>query len=230
VYGGEPVWNASGYYEIDSSELRGPFNPGFGVSRPAGFRYHKKDANGYPLIPWVSTNGESGWLSYDSGTDTVNFNLRSISNDFNSPIKWITCIIESDELVYSGEDRKSRYFADYTSGNPTTVDIANENSFNYVAKHASDKNDVLYSVEDRLSKPNRLVSPYDTTENVSELDNDDWFTVARNEQDTSRGRFVAVGSDEVVALYDADKDTWQVVNYDAGMSGMSSIAFAVGAE
>jgi hypothetical protein len=230
VYGGEPVWNASGYYEIDSSELRGPFNPGFGVSRPAGFRYHKKDTNGYPLIPWISTNGEFGWLSYDSGTDTVSFNLRSITNDFNSPIKWITCIIGSDELVYSGEDRKSRYFADYTSGNPTTVDIANENSFNYVAKHASDKNDVLYSVEDRLSKPNRLVSPYDTTENVSELDNDDWFTVARNEQDTSRGRFVAVGSDEVVALYDADKDTWQVVNYDAGMSGMSSIAFAVGAE
>jgi hypothetical protein len=133
-------------------------------------------------------------------------------------------------MVYSGVNYTSKYFADYQTGNPTTVDIANENSFNYVAKHASDKNDVLYSVEDRLSKPNRLVSPYDTRENVSELDNDDWFTVARNEQDTSRGRFVAVGSDEVVALYDADKDTWQVIDLDAGMSGMSSIAFAVFAE
>jgi hypothetical protein len=232
VYGGEPVWNASGYYEIDSSELRGPFNPGFGVSRPAGFRYHKKDANGYPLIPWISTSGEFGWLSYDSGTDTVSFNLRSISNDENANLKWMTCIIGSDELVYSTTNRQSRYFADYTSGNPTTVDIAIVSSFNYLSKHASDKNDVLYSVEDRLTKPNRLVSPYDTRTSVSILENEeDWITVARNEQDSGRGRFVAIGNDnDTLALYDADKDTWQVIDLDVSMTSMSSIAFAVFAE
>jgi hypothetical protein len=88
----------------------------------------------------------------------------------------------------------------------------------------------VYSIDDHYDKPNRLVSPYDSKTNIGELDNDDWFNVARNEQDTSRGRFVAVGSDEVVALYDADKDTWQVIDYAVGMSGMSSIAFAVFAE
>jgi hypothetical protein len=232
VYGGEPVWNASGYYEIDSSELRGPFNPGFGISRPAAFRYHKKDVNGYPLIPWISTSGEFGWLSYDSGTDTVSFNLRSISNDENANLKWMTCMIGSDELVYSTTNRQSRYFTDYTSGNPTTVDIAIVSSFNYLSKHASDKNDVLYSVEDRLTKPNRLGSPYDTRGKVNELDNEeDWITVARNEQDSGRGRFVAIGNDnDTLALYDADKDTWQVIDLDVSMTSMSSIAFAVFAE
>jgi hypothetical protein len=232
LYGGEITWNASGYYEVDSSYWYGTFNlSGDNFNLIAAFAYHEKDVNGYPIIPWVSRyNGRVGYITYAPTTDTVNPNLRTESNIENNYYKKITTIISTNEMVYSGVNYTSKYFADYTSGNPTTVDIANENSFNYVAKHASDKNDVLYSVEDRLSKPNSLVSPYDTTENVSELDNDDWFTVARNEQDTSRGRFVAVGSDEVVALYDADKDTWQVIDYAAGMSGMSSIAFAVGAE
>jgi hypothetical protein len=133
-------------------------------------------------------------------------------------------------MFFTEEGYVQRYFADYESGAPTSVNIANPNSFNYTIKHASDKNGVLYTVEDRFDKPNRLESPYTTRENVSELDNDDWLTVARNEQDSGRGRFVAIGSDGVVALYDADKDTWQVIDLNAGMTSMSNTAFAVFAE
>jgi hypothetical protein len=232
LYGGEIVWNASGYYEVSSDYWYGTFNlSGDNFNLIAAFAYHKKDTNGYPIIPWVSRyNGGVGYITYSPTTDTVNPHQRTESNISNGYWKKMSTILSTNEMFFTEEGYVQRYFADYESGAPTSVNIANPNSFNYTIKHASDKNGVLYTVEDRFDKPNRLESPYTTRENVSELDNDDWLTVARNEQDSGRGRFVAIGSDGVVALYDADKDTWQVIDLNAGMTSMSNTAFAVFAE
>jgi hypothetical protein len=234
LYGGEIQWNAGGYYEVSSDYWYGTFNlGGDNFNLIAAFAYHKKDANGYPIIPWVSRYGDRvGYITYDPATDTVNPNLRTESNISNGYWKKISTVFPTNEMIFTAEGHVKRYFADYTSGAPTEVDIAHTMSYNYMAKHASDKNNVLYTVEDRFDKPNRLESPYDSRENIEELDNEDeWLTVARNEQESARGRFIAIGNDEgTMALYDAETDAWMVVDYDAGMTGMSNTAFAVFAE
>jgi hypothetical protein len=234
LYGGEIQW-AGGYYEVDSSYWYGNFDLGADqFNLIAAFAYHKKDANGYPIIPWISRYGNRvGYITYDPATDTVDPHMRTESDTSGGRYwKKISTVLSTNEMVFTGEGYMQKYFADYESGAPTNVSIAAPNIYNYTIKHAIDKNGVLYTVENTNSTPNRLEPPYDSRTEIDELDNEEqWLTVARNEQESARGRFIAIGNDEgTMALYDAETDTWMVVDYDAGMTGMSNTAFAVFAE
>ena len=166
-------------------------------------------------------------------------NKRTYTGCSSSSIsKLLSSVIGSYEAFFSAVGRISCYFSDYRSSDSESIDIANENSFNYVAKHASDKNGVLYAVGDRYTKPSRLEPPYSTRQGISALDNRNWRVVARNEQTGSRGRYIAIGAyngtenSTGVAIYDVDKGTWTDIPLDSDIidAGMSEDAFVVFAE
>jgi len=238
LYGGVLEWNSSGYYEVDGNTyLYGPFDIGGGtMNYVTAFSYHRKDSNGFPIIPWISRYyGKVGYVSYDQNTDSVSINTWTTSSLGNENHKILYPIHGSGyEAIYSSMNRLTKYFSNYTSVDPVEVNLANENSFNYVAKIAIDSDNTVYSVDDRLDYINKSSYGYTSLQDFSSLGVKEWKVAAHSIQDSSEGRFVAVGTqtgEDRADVYVFDKvfNAWTSIGVHTDMinSSMSESAFAI---